>query len=177
VKEKMPTREELKEMLFYEESSGFLFWRIRANRQSRWNSRYAGKRALYVPTRGYCHGTIEGVRYLAHRIFWKMATGLEAVTIDHIDGDRSNNRIQNLRNVTKAENLKNKGVSLKNKTGHTGVFMKPNDSKWIAYIDSDSKRHYLGRFFTFEEAVIARKQAEIQYGFHENHGKRPQYLC
>ena len=174
--ERMPTQESLQAMLHYDEFTGFLFWRTRLDRSTRWNSRYAGQRALYVPTRGYCHGTIEGARHLAHRVIWKMITGVEAVTIDHIDGDRSNNRIQNLREVTKAENLKNKGVSLKNKRGHTGVFRKPNDCKWTAYIDANCKRHYLGRFHTVEEAIHARKRAEIRYGFHVNHGSRPQYV-
>jgi hypothetical protein len=90
--------------------------------------------------------------------------------MDHIDHDRLNNKIENLRVVTNNENQKNTNISTKNKSGITGVHFNKQKNKWKAEICVDRKNIYLGIFSDFLEAVKVRKEAEKKYGFHVNHG-------
>jgi hypothetical protein len=76
-----------------------------------------------------------------------------------------------LRDVSNQENQRNKSRQSRNTSGVTGVHWHKRDKKWIARIKVDKKDLYIGMFDTFEEAVAARKEAEIKYGFHENHGR------
>lgn len=170
--ERIPTKENLNEILHYDPDSGSLTWKYRPNGSNRWNTRYAGKPALYVLSRGYQHGTIRGKRFLAHRVIWKLVHGTEAETIDHINGVRSDNRLRNLRAVTKAENLMNKEMSHKNKSGYNGVCFHKQSGKWLAYTQKNKKRIYLGLHLTPEEAHSARRISDPVLGYHENHGRK-----
>jgi hypothetical protein len=89
--------------------------------------------------------------------------------IDHINGDRADNRIVNLRQTTQSENMRNRRKSTNNTSGYVGVYKV--GAKWRARISVDSKNMNLGIYDTIEQAVQARKQAEIDYGYHENHGR------
>lgn len=91
---------------------------------------------------------------------------------DHISGNTLDNRKSNLRSVSKKENGRNCRVNTDNSPGVCGVSFRKDTSKWSAKITVDCKVIYLGTCYeTFEDAVKARKLAEIQYGFHENHGR------
>jgi len=105
----------LREALDYDPESGKLIWKVRPDHHGR-NRRsiakirsFANKEAFTaVQTRGYNCGIIGGVQYLKHRVVWAIHTGEwppEDMVIDHIDGDRKNNRISNLRCVTQKENV------------------------------------------------------------------------
>ena len=85
--------------------------------------------------------------------------------VDHIDGDKLNNRKENLRECTRANNLKNRKLNHNNKTGHKGVFWYDyNDyQKWRAYITLNGKQTYLGYFDNIEDAIHARKEAEEKH--------------
>jgi len=90
-----------------------------------------------------------------HRLIWFIHYGeLPNFTIDHINGNRSDNRIVNLRDVTVQENNKNR------KKKSTGVFFNKNRSKWQSYICSNNKTTYLGIFDKKEDAIKARLIAE-----------------
>jgi hypothetical protein len=91
------------------------------------------------------------------------------LVIDHINGDEKDNRIQNLRLVTHSENNKNSSRPKSNTSGVIGVHKKRG--KWIAQIQENYKKITVGSFDSFEDAVKARKEAELKYGFHENHGR------
>lgn len=91
--------------------------------------------------------------------------------IDHIDHNRTNNAILNLRTVKSRENQLNCSVSRNSKTGVNGVSVHKGTGKYRAYIMVNRKQIYLGLFDTLEEAKQARKEADIKYGFHKNHGK------
>ena len=141
-----------------------------------WNTKHANKKA------GHLHKTVNGhlsiiIRMFykprgAHRIAWFMHYGeWPKDQIDHINGDATDNRIENLRDVSNQENQRNKSRQSRNTSGVTGVHWHKRDKKWIARIKVDKKDLYIGMFDTFEEAVAARKEAEIKYGFHENHGR------
>jgi len=88
------------------------------------------------------------------------------------NGNRSDNRIENLRKVTTQENRKNAALYTNNTSGVTGVYFNRRLNKWCAQIKHNGKTHHLGSFKKFEKAVEARKIEENKLGFHKNHGKR-----
>lgn len=106
---------------------------------------------------------------MAHRVIWKMVYGHDPDDIDHINGIRSDNRLMNLRNVTRAENLKNLSVSTRNKSGIIGVCQARG--KWVAQIKINGKTTHVGTFATKTEAARARLIASQKAGYHANHGK------
>jgi hypothetical protein len=101
-------------------------------------------------------------QYRAHRIIWMMFNGnLPKEQLDHIDGDRANNRIENLRECSNTENQQNRKLNKDNKTGFTGVTIWK--TKFKAEIRLNKKGYYLGLFDTAEEAHKAylNKKAEL----------------
>lgn len=170
--------------LRYEPQTGRLFWKERspelfaAGNTSKesvcktWNKRFAGKEAFTASNTGYRYGAIFAQLYLAHRVIWLMVhKAWPEDQIDHINGDRADNRIKNLRAVTNRQNCKNQCARSDNSTGVTGVYWFKRDSRWVSSITSDGKTVHLGYFDSFEDAVNARKIAEAQLGFHANHGR------
>jgi len=94
------------------------------------------------------------------------------VDIDHINGRRDDNRWCNLREVTRKENCRNRKRPKTNTSGCIGVSQRENSGKWRAYINNDkNKRVYIGDFTSKEEAIAARKAAEIKYGYSPTHGR------
>jgi len=179
----LPSQEDLLLLLEYDQSEGTLRWRKRplalfsdggiTARHSRdiWNGRFAGKAALTaVRGDGYRHGAIHGVYYISHRVIWKMMTGEDPIEIDHIDGDRKNNRWNNLRNIPSKLNKRNAARHADNRSGVTGV-RRTNRGGWQAFITVDYKMICIGSSNSFDEAVKMRKDAEVKYGFHANHGR------
>lgn len=109
--------------------------------------------------------------YYAHRLAFVLMTGQWPVgEVDHINGNGVDNRWCNLRDVPHAANMKNLRKQATNTSGHTGVSWHKNSNRWRARIVIDGKYRTLGYFRTIEEAVVVRKQAEIEYGYHPNHG-------
>lgn len=181
-----PEPEVLRELLEYDAASGCLFWKERGpelfkdgsrtpEHSSRsWNSRYAGKPAFTADDgSGYLVGAIFGQRHNSHRVIWAMVYGEWPEMVDHINGDRKDNRLVNLRSVSPGENARNSAISKLNRTGVAGVAWRTRDAKWRAHIGFKRKHIHLGYFENFEDAVSARKQAEIRFGFHRNHGRLP----
>lgn len=122
-----------------------------------------------VHSKGYISIGVCGKVYLAHRLAWLYVYGyLPDMQIDHINHNKQDNRINNLRVVTNSENHKNKGVS---KHGIFGVKWYEPYQMWRARITVDRKDISLGYFKEYNDAVNARKNAEAYYGFHSNHGK------
>ncbi len=174
--------DELKKLLRYNPDTGELFWQPRpvemfvSDHHGRtWNTRFSGKPALtYKMASGYLAGAVFGKPLLAHRaaaiiLFGEIKEGFQ---VDHINGKRADNRASNLRVVLEKENTKNRCVSRNNTSGVMGVFWNTGRDKWQAQIKVNRENKYLGVFVEFSEAVIARKAAEIKYGFHPNHGRK-----
>jgi HNH endonuclease len=139
-----------------------------------WNTRFAGKETLrnLMKSTGYFTAAFFGQAYLAHRVIWAYHYGeWPTDQIDHINGDKTDNRLENLRSVTNAENCKNKRTLDANLSGVTGVGWHRAANKWYARIGSGYRNIYLGVFDNFDGAVAARKNAEIEHGFHQNHGR------
>ena len=128
-----------------------------------------GDPAGYAHSEGYRSISIGGKEYLLHRVIWFMKTGRWPYQIDHIDHDRSNNRWRNMREVFDTDNQKNTSLSSNNRSGVNGVRVLPS-GRFYAYIMVNRKQISLGTRDTLEEAATLRKAADLQYGFHGNHG-------
>lgn len=166
----LPPQDYLLQRLRYEPETGLLFWKRTALMSPQWNGKFSGKRALTAVVSGYHHGNIDNKRHLAHRVIWKMMTGEDPNFIDHIDGNRSNNRWINLRSVSSAENGKNKGLLKSNTSGAMGVTFCKQTGRWRAGMQLNGKHICLGRYDTIEEAKEARERGDKAFGFHKNHG-------
>lgn len=173
------------EILNYDLGTGKLFWRERPRKYFKsegswkaWNKQYPGKEALNTDdTYKYKQGRIFGKLHLAHKIIWMMCfEKWPDGEIDHIDKDRSNNRLTNLRDVTHLDNMKNLTVFSSNTSGVSGVKFYKALSKWMVTINVNKKRLHLGYYTDFDEALRVRKAAEIIFGYHPNHG-RPKSLA
>lgn len=176
----------LRELLRYEPETGKLFWLSRSpdvfldKKQSaqgianRWNSQNAGKQAFTATDAdGYHHGSILGFYVRAHRVALAIFYGeWPTDQVDHINGNKSDNRISNLRVVTNQQNGRNQRLNAKNTSGTIGVRWDRNFKKWEAKIGVNGRTVHLGKYVSFEQAVAARNAAESLYGFHKNHGRK-----
>ena len=177
----------LRELLDYGPETGRLYWKKRdpkyfpgrfraaADDAAAWNNKFAGKEALTADKgNGYRVGSIFHKKVLAHRAAWAIYYGQWPDNqIDHINHNRGDNRIANLRDVSLADNCRNNSLRADNTSGVAGVYRNPNGKPWTARISVNGINRYLGRFSTLEEAASARRDAEEKYGFHENHGTDP----
>ena len=119
---------------------------------------------------GYLTASIGCNRIIIHRAIWMMIYGEWPNVVDHINGDKTDNRLLNIRNVTNNENLKNSRLSKRNKSGVTGVIWHKRFNKWHVGIGVNSKLKHIGYYHSYFDAVCARKSAEIRYGYHPLHG-------
>lgn len=121
---------------------------------------------------GYIRVKLNQQSYFAHRIIWEMHYGPipEGMQIDHINHDRTDNRLCNLRLVTASDNMKNQKKRSDNTSGITGVRFDASRGRWIAQIQVEGKSINLGRFLSLDMAIDARREAELKNSFHENHG-------
>lgn len=141
-------------LLRYYPETGIITWR-----ENRSPGIKAGERAGTINSHGYDQICINGRAHLGHRLAWLLTHGYwPAAMIDHIDGDRSNNRLSNLREATSAQNQANRGARKDSGTGRRGVRFQKHSGKWAAQIQ-------IGSFNTAEEAHAAYlRMAEICYG-------------
>jgi hypothetical protein len=145
------TAERLREVLSYDQETG-IFTRL----VSATNRVNVGDVAGYVHQSGYRLIRVDSGRYLAHRLAWLYVYGaFPADGMDHINGDRADNRICNLREATDAENNQNKISERSGTSKYLGVSWSKRDNKWRATIHVNRKQHYLGQFATEEEACAA----------------------
>lgn len=166
----MLTQDKLKELLTYDPDTGIFKWikksanRIRVGEEAGILYPYKNGKTHY---RNIC---ISYKGYRAHRLAWLYMTGsFPEYEIDHINHNASDNRWCNLREVTKAENQRNRSLYMTNTSGFPGVYWSKLRSKWMASIRYQGKSIYLGYFKNILDAVHARKEAEKLYGFHPNH--------
>lgn len=125
----------------------------------RWHAAKGPNGILYVTQKngGYLHRLL-------------MGSTPEEMEIDHISGAGLDNRRENLREVTKSDNRRNTRVSSRNKTGAVGVH-KHQGRFAVTAVNQSGQQLWIGSFETIDQAVQARKRAEEEHGYHENHGR------
>lgn len=168
-------------MVDYNRDTGSMIWRSKdiSNPDSpRWNARYAGKECGTIDDKGYRRILFRfsggaPFRIRAHRLAWFIANGtLPSGEIDHINQDRADNRLANLRDVPKTINQRNGTRKSSNTSGVPGVVWHKQRGKWCAQAYVDGKHHHLGLFEDITEAEIAARQFRAAHGFTETHGRK-----
>jgi hypothetical protein len=175
----LPDQERLHTLLEYNEKNGNLIWKTRSDCEfaspaaaKRWNTLYAGKEACStVSSAGYKIGKIDKTVYYAHRVIWKHVYGTDPDQVDHISGNKLDNSLVNLRSVSASTNSQNKKLSNRNQTGHLGIFWLENRQRYVAHIHVKNKPTLIGYFQHMDDAIKARKEAELIHGYHPNHGR------
>lgn len=172
------TPELLRQLLRYEPETGKLFWKERPRDlfvskrgHSIWTAKYADKEITTQDGKGYIRFSIFGRFIRAHRAAWLISNGRIPLNlqIDHINHNKNDNRLANLRVVTNQENSKNKAPRKNTGVYGMGVTYVPKLNKWVARITNNMKTFYLGIFETPEQAIAARKNANNNFNFHNNH--------
>lgn len=150
----MLTQERVRELFTY--SDGKLYWTDKSPRKG-YAGRLAGKAQPWRD--GYYNIQIQGKIYAAHRLIFLFHHGYLPALVDHINQDKLDNRIENLRPATKKQNAENCKLYASNTSGHVGVSEDKKTGKWKAYRWDMGKYVNLGSFLTKEEAIEARRLA------------------
>lgn len=154
----LPAAEELRRLFIYDPETGVLRWRVKPHPRAQRSA--PGSVAGTTGVRGYRIVKVGPEYYLVHRLIWKIQTGCDPVDqIDHVDGDRLNNRWANFREADNGKNRWNTRLAKNNKSGVKGVHLE-HGRAWVAHIGTGARQIRLGRFHNFKDAVAARKHAE-----------------
>jgi len=160
---KMLTKERLHELFEYRD--GNLFWKIAVAGMP------IGRKAGNMRPDGYIQLTVDKKNYRGHRLIFMLHHGYMPVYIDHINGNRSDNRIENLRDATSNENNQNSTIRKDNKSGVKGVYFNKNANKWAAQIRVDKRINHLGYFTDLDVAAEAVRIARLNlHKEYANHG-------
>lgn len=169
-------------LMDYNPESGKLIWKSRgldmfhgdkmmsaSSRWKAWNKKFSGKEAFVGISGGYKQGSAFGMTFLAHRVAYAIHNKISDFDfIDHINGDRTDNRIQNLRCVSHAENTRNQSLNSRNTSGVNGVSFCKRNGMWCVRV----RYKIIGYYSALSDAAEAREAANIAFGFHANHGKQ-----
>ena len=163
----MITQSELKRLFHYDQETGLFTRLVRTT-----NSVHIGDVAGTMYS-GYCCIKINNKIYKAHRLLWLYMYGeWPKEHIDHINHDRGDNRLVNIREASRWENNKNASMRKDNTSGVTGVMWHKGQKEWVACISINKKLRQIFGSIDFFEAVCARKSAENQHDYHPNHGMK-----
>lgn len=169
------TKDRVELYFSYAPKTGHLITKLRPESDFKTDAAYkihrsfVGKIAGGETATGYVSVRIDGKTYLAHRVIWLLVHGQlpphREVEIDHINGIRYDNRISNLRLVTRKQNLRNSGKSARNKSGVVGVSWHKKTKSWRAKICDDDGEFHIGVYSSFNDAKEAREKAERSLGY------------
>ena len=156
---------ELKKMFLYEPETGFLRWRDARSNVIK-NSKAGCKN-----NEGYLLVTINSKSHRVHRVIWIYVFGYipDGFHMDHISGNKADNRLSNLRLANESQNQQNRPAPQNNTSGYRGVTWHKQAGKWMARICLDRKRVCLGLFETAEEAYEAYKLKAYEIYTHIDH--------
>jgi hypothetical protein len=160
------TQERLKELLHYDPESGLFINKVKRSVRSK-----VGTVTGNYMKNGYIHVQLEKEHYLAHRLAFLYMEGYMPKQVDHDNRIRSDNRWCNLKASCNADNQKNSNLYKNNTSGHIGVFFYKNFNKWGARITINGKLINLGIYSDINDAIEARRLADIKYNSHPMHGK------
>ena len=156
---KMITQDRLKELLNFNENSGLFTWNVRRCGRAEKGAIAGSTNAI-----GYIQIQVDGKNYLAHRLAWLYIHGVFPTSdIDHINGNRADNRLANLREATRSENKQNqRNANCNNSSGTFGATWHKQTKKWKAQIMLNGKNYHIGLYDTKEEAHMAYKNAKLE---------------
>lgn len=168
----------IREIVCYNQDTGDVFWKKRDVRffknehsYKSWNTRYSGKKIWNIDGKGYNSVFIMDSQYRIHRLIWLYVFGEFPKVIDHINGNRLDNRLSNLRNVTQQINAMNMKRNNNNTSGVTGVYLNKRRGLWCAQMKLNGQTYHLGSSKNKEDAIMMRKEEEMRLGFHKGHGR------
>jgi hypothetical protein len=152
----------------YNAETGALTWKV-----SRGNRIKIGDAVRNIDSKGYLRVTIGQRQYRAHRIVWLYVNGkFPAGHLDHVNCDRTDNRLANLRECDAQQNVANRRLNKNNTTGFKGVSLVTGGSSYMAGITYNRRRIHLGCFPTAEEAHAAYVAAAAKlFGDYANSGQ------
>jgi len=133
----------------FEYKDGALYWKIDKKKKK------PGQLAGRTKINGYCEVRLDGKLYGTHRLIFMMVYGYLPKIIDHIDGNPSNNFIDNLREASHAQNMRNSQRPKNNTSGFKGVYFDKRNSNWIAQCVVDGNKFHLGSFKDIHDAASA----------------------
>lgn len=170
IHEKIPIKD-LCRLLKYDPHTGDFYWIerpvdmfVNAGDCKRWNNRHATKKAGNLDFKGNLRIRIGENLYYGHRLAFAIMIGkFPKNEVDHINGKRSDNKWKNLREATRNENCRNTKKPKNNTSGIKGISYRNSSKKWHVYITHNKKKIHLGFFEKKEDAIKARKLAEIKY--------------
>lgn len=149
--------ESLRSLIAYDPETGVFTRKVKRD----FNPKSVLGKPLGTPySNGYIGFRVLSRKYLAHRLAWFYVHGVWPVEdIDHVNGNRADNRISNLREATRSQNMANTKTQTNNVSGHRGVIFDKSNQRWMAYMQRHGKFINLGRFDLKEEAIAVRQQA------------------
>jgi hypothetical protein len=156
----------LKEILHYDPETGIFKWLVHKGSRA-----LVGAIAGTIKPNGYLHINIDRKTYLNHRLAWLYVHSTwPQYEIDHIDGDKINNRLANLRDATRKQNAENQKLLIINTSGYRGVSWSKREKKWRAELKNDGKKMHLGYYEKLEDAALAARKAREKFFTHD-HGR------
>lgn len=167
------------ELVQYDPETGIFRWKYRHGADKeirRWNCRYAGNVCGTIDDDGYVRMSFSSpgmkpFKIRAHRLAWFISNGKEPDwQIDHINQNKQDNRIKNLRDVPQEINQRNAAKRKNNSSGVTGVYWRARHKKWKAQASTAGVYHYIGAFKDISDAEKAIKEFRSNHGFTELHG-------
>jgi len=145
---------------YFDHKDGHLYWKKVAHP----NKQYlVGQEAGSIHATGYRHVTWKGKVHKVHRLIFLLEYGYMPKEIDHINGDRQDNRLKNLREVTRSQNQCNRFVLTNNTSGYAGVSWHKKSKSWVVRLMKDGKTKAIGYFKDLELAGLVSAEARSLY--------------
>ena len=164
------TQELIGKALSYDPVTGYLIWKTNLYSKRAIPKKRAGS---LVKSTGYRNISLFGRTYLEHQLIWFIYHGVwPSGQIDHINQIRDDNRIVNLRDVSKADNARNRSRNPNSKLGEHGIWYNMRTRKYVAEITLNGKKVYQKSFDDIDEAINERRIKSLELGFHTNHGSQ-----
>lgn len=143
----------LKSALHFDPQTGIFTWKKQLS-----STCIIGHEAGYINSCGYRDISINGVSYKAHRLAWLITYGTWPDLIDHIDTNKSNNAIKNLRKATTSENSRNQSIKRRNSSGVPCVYWHSTRNRWVVKVTREGREYYGGVFTNFDDAKLASEK-------------------
>lgn len=154
----LPSQKRLRELFNYDPETGIVTRRMAVSVKCR-----AGDVVGHREARGYVHTTVDWRPIRLHQLIWIYVHGRIDGEIDHVNGDKSDNRLSNLRPANRSQNMSNKPLDRRNKSGFKGVHWSKKDRCWVAQIQVNRKTIHLGSFGEARAAAAVYAEAAKQH--------------